>query len=63
MMRFLLERKFPEKYGKHPKVDAPQQGGVVLIGAPMKPKKTCAAASIKARQWKALSRRLREAKD
>jgi hypothetical protein len=63
MMRFLLERKFPEKYGKHPKVDVPQQGGVVLIGAPMKPKKTCAAASIKARQWKALSRRLRETKD
>jgi hypothetical protein len=63
MMRFLLERKFPEKYGRHPKVDVPQQGGVVLIGAPMKPKKTCAAASIKARQWKALSRRLREAKD
>jgi hypothetical protein len=63
MMRFLLERKFPEKYGKHPKVDVPQQGGVVLIGTPMKPKKTCAAASIKARQWKALSRRLRDAKD
>ena len=61
MIRFLLARKFPEKYGKHPKVDVPQQGGIVLIGAPKKPKKTCAAASIKARQWKALSRRLREA--
>ena len=63
MIRFLLARKFPEKYGKHPKVDVPQQGGIVLIGAPKKPKKTCAAASIKARQWKALSRRLRDAKD
>jgi hypothetical protein len=63
MIRFLLARKFPEKYGKHPKVDVPQQGGIVLIGAPKKPKKTCAPASVKARQWKALSRRVREAKD
>jgi hypothetical protein len=63
MMRFLLERKFPEKYGKHPKVDVPQQGGVVLIGAPKKPKRTVAPASVKARQWKAFSRRVREAKD
>jgi hypothetical protein len=63
MMRSLLERKFPDRYGKHPKVDVPQQGGVVLIGAPKKPKRTCAAASIKARQWKALSRKVRAAKD
>jgi hypothetical protein len=63
MMRFLLERKFPEKYGKHPKVDVPQQAGMVLIGAPMKPKRTVAPASIKARQWKALSRRVGETKD
>ena len=61
MCRFLLEWKYPEKYGKHPKVDIPHQGGVVLIGA--QPKKTCPPASIKARQWKALSRRFREIKD
>jgi hypothetical protein len=63
MMRFLLEWKYPDKYGKHPKVDVPQQGGVVLVGAPKKPKRTCPAASIKARSWKALSRKFREAKD
>jgi hypothetical protein len=63
MMRFLLETKFPEKYGKHPKVDIPRQGGVVLIGAPKKPRRTVAPASVKARRWKALSRRVRQTKD
>jgi hypothetical protein len=64
MMRFLLERKFPEKYGKHPKnIDIPRKTGVVLIDdTPKKPAK-CSAASIKARRWKSLSRRVREAND
>ncbi|MGO8925274.1 MAG: hypothetical protein ACLQF4_20325 [Xanthobacteraceae bacterium] len=63
MMRFFLELARPEVYGnKTPKLDVPRQGGVVLI-EPKKPKKTCPAASIKAREWKSHSRRFRQAKD
>jgi hypothetical protein len=28
MLRFLLEWQRPEKWGKHPKIDVPQKGGV-----------------------------------
>ena len=64
MMRFLLELIRPEVYGeKAPKVDIPQRSGVILVCAPEKPKRTCPEASIKARSWKALSRKFREAKD
>jgi len=64
MMRFLLELIRPEVYGeKAPKVDIPQRSGVILVCAPEKPKRTCPEASIKARSWKALSRKFRKAKD
>ena len=64
MMRFLLEWVRPEVYGnKPPKPDVPQRSGVILVGAPEKPKRTCPAASIKARSWKALSRKFRQTKD
>ena len=64
MMRFVLEWMRPEVYGKKaPKLDIPQRSGVVLVCAPEKPKRTCPAASIKARSWKALSRKFRQAKE
>jgi hypothetical protein len=64
MMRFLLEWVRPEVYGnKPPKPDVPQRSGVILVGAPEKPKRTCPEASIKARSWKALSRKFRQTKD
>jgi hypothetical protein len=64
MMRFLLEWVRPEVYGnKPPKPDVPQRSGVILVGAPEKPKRTCPAASIKARTWKGLSRKVRQTKD
>jgi hypothetical protein len=63
MMRFFLELVRPEVYGnKPPKPDVPQRSGVILV-IPKKPKRTCPAASIKARSWKALSRKFRQAKD
>ena len=46
MLRFYLEWRRPEKWGKRPKIDVPQRY----------------AASIKARQWKSRSRRIWEAK-
>jgi hypothetical protein len=64
MMRFVLELMRPEVYGKKtPKPDIPQRSGVILVCAPEKPKRTCPAASIKARSWKALSRKFRKEKD
>jgi hypothetical protein len=61
MMRFLLELLYPEKYGKHPKIDIPQKTGVVLIGGtPEKPAKKCPPASIKARKWKSISTMIRK---
>jgi hypothetical protein len=64
MMRFALELFRPEVYGKKtPKPDVPQRSGVILVGAPEKPKRTCPAASIKARSWKGLLRKFRQAKD
>jgi hypothetical protein len=66
MLRFLLELLRPEKWGKRRKRYVPQKGGVLIIGnTPKKPDKkpvNSSAASSKARQWKALSRRIREAK-
>ena len=56
MSRFLLEWKLPEKYGKHRKSDIPRTGGVGKRRE--QPKSNC-TASIKARQWKSLSRKVR----
>jgi hypothetical protein len=63
MIRVLLERELPEEYGKNRKIDKPKTGGVLVIGSPAeKPKHYNTAASVKARQWKALARKVREAK-
>lgn len=62
MCRFLLERRRPEKWGKHPKIDIPQKGGMVLIGDTPK-KQKCPEASIKARKWKSMAAIIRKTKD
>ena len=63
MSRFLLELKLPEKYGKHRKSDIPRIGGVLVVGLVVGKRseqpKNSSAASIKARQWKSLSRKVR----
>ena len=57
MLRFLLEWKFPEKWGKHRKIDVPHNTGVLVVGGIPHdiPKKVDngTAASVKARKWKA----------
>jgi hypothetical protein len=64
MLLFLLEWLRPDKRGKHRKIDVPQKGGVLVIGATPKKLKnsTATAASIKARRWKSRSKVVREAK-
>jgi hypothetical protein len=57
MLRFYLEWKLPEKYGKRRKRDIPHSGGVLIIGEPKKPEINN-AASIKSREWKSISRKL-----
>ena len=56
-MRFILEWYRPERWGKHPKIDAPRQSGVLIVGGdvPKKPEYNT-TASIKARKWKAAAR-------
>ena len=57
MIRFLLELRWPEKWGKNPKTDRPQTGGVIVIGDVTKKPENGSTASIKARQWKSWSKR------
>lgn len=59
----VLKRHRRNTWGKHPKVDAPREGGVLVIGDVTKKPKYNTAASVKARKWKADSRRIREEKD
>ena len=66
MLRFILERERPERYGKHPKVDIPRNGGVLVVGGirhdiPNKVNNGT-AASVKARKWKSLSRMIQKTK-
>jgi hypothetical protein len=61
MIRFLLEWKLPEKWGKYRKIDRPQTGGVLVIGEVTNEPKNDSTASIKARQWKRCSKMIREA--
>lgn len=58
MMRFLLEWKRPETWGRYPKRHIPRTGGVLVIGENMEKPDKSYAASIKARQWKSISRKL-----
>ena len=56
-MRFLLAWHRPEKWGRHRKVDAPREGGVLVIGGDVTKKPEYnTAASVQARKWKAGSR-------
>ena len=64
MLRWLLERVLPEKYGKHPKIDVPHNSGVLIVGGirhdiPNKVNNGT-AASVKARKWKAGWRMIRK---
>ena len=60
-MRFILEWYRPDAWGKRPKIDAPREGGVLVIGdVTKKPEYYNTVASIKARQWKSGSRWIRE---
>jgi hypothetical protein len=66
MIRFLLEWQFPEKWGKHRKIDVPHNTGVLVIGdiPHDNPKKVNngTAASVKARKWKAGMRMIQKTK-
>jgi hypothetical protein len=64
MLRLLLELLYPDEFGKSRKIDVPQKGGVLVIGAsPKKPKNSAAtAASIRVRKWKAPWRLIEKAK-
>jgi hypothetical protein len=61
-MRFILEWYRPDTWGKHPKIDAPHEGGVLVIGEVTKKLEYNTAASVKARKWKSGSRMIREEK-
>ena len=67
MLRFLLEWKFPDKWGKNPKIEVPHHGGVLIVGdvsndIPHKANKG-PAASVRARKWKAAWRMTHETED
>ena len=62
-MRFILEWYRPNTWGKHPKVDALREGGVLVIGDVTKKPAYNTAASVRARMWKSGSRMIREEKD
>jgi hypothetical protein len=59
----VLRRRRLGTWGKHPKIDAPHEGGVLVVGDVTKKPKCNTAKSVRARQWKADSRRIREEKD
>ena len=66
MLRFLLEWRRPEKWGKDPKIDVPHNTGVLVVGGIPhdNPKKVNngTAASVKARKWKAGMRMIQKTK-
>jgi hypothetical protein len=61
--QYVLKRHRSGTWGKHPKIDAPREGGVLVIGDVTKKPKYNTDKSVRARRWKADSRRLREEKD
>ena len=60
-LRYIWERS--RTWGKHSKIDARREGGVLVIGDVTKKPKYNTAASVRARKWKADSRRIREEKE
>jgi hypothetical protein len=66
-LRFLLEWFRPERYGKHRKIDVPQQGGVLVVGGVRhdipNEVNNGTAASVRTRKWKAGLRMVREEKN
>jgi hypothetical protein len=61
-IRFILEWHRPDTCGKHRKIDAPRESGVLVIGGVTKKQKYNTAASVRARKWKAGWRMIREEK-
>jgi hypothetical protein len=59
----VLKRRRPDTWGKHPKRNAPRAGGVLVIGDVTNKPKYNTDKSVRARSWKADSRRIREEKD
>ena len=59
----VLKRRRPDTWGRRPKRNAPREGGVLVIGDVTKKPKYNTAASVKARKWKADSRRIGEEKE
>jgi hypothetical protein len=62
-MLSILKRYRRNTWGKRPKIHAPREGGVLVIGDVTKKPKYNTARSVEARKWKADSRRIREEKD
>ena len=60
MLRSILALMHPEEYGKRRRVEAADRRPVLVIGAAKK-RKYDTAASVQARQWKALSKRCTDA--
>jgi hypothetical protein len=58
MMRFYLAWKRPETWGKHPKRDICRTGGVLVVGGRSGKSENSYAGSIRARKWKAISRKV-----
>ena len=59
----VLKRHRPDTWGKRPKINAPREGSVLVIGDVTKKPKCNTAKSVRARKWKADSRRIREEKE
>jgi hypothetical protein len=59
----VLKRFRPNTWAKRPKIDAPREGGVLVIGDVTKKPKCNTAKSVRARKWKADSRRIGEEKE
>ena len=63
MVRYFLEWQLPEKWGKRRKRHIPHNAGVLVIGGDVTKKPEYdTTASVKARKWKSVSRKFREAK-
>ena len=58
MLRFLLALMCPETYAKRRKVEATHRNGVFVIGEPARKRQCNTAASVQARQWKSLSKKI-----